>query len=150
MEKKYISKQENSIIFQMVRAAVKKRKAGIKEGANRAFYFSGYLGKFCKRGDFGKQNSYQTERIMWEAFTWQREWPVQWPQGKYLFQKFKAKSKASAASAMTLMETDDRRCHTCEERNGLSATTVISRHRAVLARATSPSVYIMVSRHPMS
>ena len=46
---------------------MKKRKAGIKEGANRAFYFGGYLGKFCKRGDIGKQNSYKTERIMWEV-----------------------------------------------------------------------------------
>ena len=93
MEKKYISKQENSVTFQMVRAAVKKRKAGIKEGANRAFYFSGYLGKFCKRGDVGKQNSYKTERIMWEAFTWQREGAVQRPQGKYCFKSSRQRAK---------------------------------------------------------
>ena len=30
MEENYISKQENSITFQMVKAAVKKRKTGIK------------------------------------------------------------------------------------------------------------------------
>ena len=87
---------------------------------------------------------------MGEVCAWQREWPVQRPWGRYLFQMFKRKSKASAARGMILRDTDDRLCHTCEEGCGPSATTVTSRHRAVLVHTASPLVFIVLQSHPMN
>ena len=72
----------------MAADGMKKKKTGIKQGVNRACYVRGHVSQSANKVTLEHKSQVRDggrSRIRGDICAWQREWPEQRPQGRYLF-----------------------------------------------------------------